>query len=213
MILLQITNSIETVGGMDAFLKITSKISGRLLINIISVLVLLKWIYYPIYKHRNLFFTFVIFNLIIFLITFLLNKIELSMGAAFGLFAVFSMLRFKTEDISLKDMTYLFLAIAIGLISAITKIKDTADWLENSFLIMVNGVILVLTYLLESNVLNKQEKSKLIVYDNSDLIKPERQEDLLIDIYNKTGIKAHRVSIEKIDTTKNSVQLLVFYFN
>ena len=212
MTLLQLTNSTEFIGGVDAFYKISSKISWILLINLASVLILLKWIYYPIYKHRNLFFTFIIFNLIIFLITFLLNKIELSMGAAFGLFAVFSMLRFKTDDLSLKDMTYLFLAIAIGLISAITKIKDTEDWLENVFLILVNAIIIGITYLLESNIITKQEMSQSLVYENSELIKPEKHEELLLDIFNRTGIKAHRVSIQKIDVTKNAVQLTIYYF-
>jgi hypothetical protein len=81
-----------------------------------------------------LLFTYIVFNLVIFFICFLLNKVELSMGAALGLFAVFSMLRYRTEGISIKDMTYLFLVIAMGLISAVTKIKDAEDRYEYYFI-------------------------------------------------------------------------------
>src|ERR1700741_5259893 len=135
MTLLQLANdAAPMVTGFEELQKLSSKILLRLLIDLASVFVLVRFIYFPIYKHRELFFTYFIFNLIIFLICFLLNKVELSMGAAFGLFAVFSMLRYKTEDIAIKDMTYLFLTIALGLVSAVTKIKDTPDYLEHIFL-------------------------------------------------------------------------------
>src|SRR5882757_6907294 len=119
MTTLQILNEAVGPESLDNLLKVSSKIGFRIIIDMISVFILVRYIYFPIYKHREFFFMFVIFNLIIFLVSFLLNKIELSMGAAFGLFAVFSMLRYRTENISIKDMTYLFLSIAIGLVSAV----------------------------------------------------------------------------------------------
>src|SRR4051812_24200076 len=114
IIILQALDENTVVSGIDAISKITYKIGVRLLIDILTVLLLVRYIYFPLYKSKELFFTFFIFNLVIFLISFLLNKVDLSMGAAFGLFAVFSMLRYRTENISIKDMTYLFLSIAIG---------------------------------------------------------------------------------------------------
>lgn len=98
------------------------KFGVRFLINMMSVFVLIRFIYFKINKHRELFFTYFIFNLIIFLMCFFLNKVKISMGAAFGLFAVFGMLRYRTEDLSIKDMTYLFLVIAIGLMTAVIKL-------------------------------------------------------------------------------------------
>src|SRR3954465_155033 len=136
--LLQAVSDEAAVEGVLAVQKVGAKIAWRLIIDLASVFILIRFIYFPIYKHRDLFFTFFIFNLIIFLISFLLNKVDLSMGAAFGLFAVFSMLRYRTEDISIKDMTYLFLCIAIGLTSAVTKIKDADDYLEYIFLAAIN---------------------------------------------------------------------------
>jgi uncharacterized membrane protein YhaH (DUF805 family) len=213
MTLLQIAADAEiATSGLDAVLKMASKISWRLLIDISSVIILIRFIYYPIYKHRDLFFTFFIFNLIIFLISFLLNKVELSMGAAFGLFAVFSMLRYRTEDISIKDMTYLFLVIALGLVSAVIKVKNADDIFENMFLIFINGIVLLITYLLESSILMRKETMKQLTYENIELIKPERREDLIADLKTRTGINIHRLSIHKIDFLKDSAVIKIYYY-
>ena len=213
MILLQIVEENMVADNMDAVLKMSSKIGFRLLIDLASVLILVRYIYFPIYRHREFFFMFVIFNLIIFLVSFLLNKVELSMGAAFGLFAVFSMLRYRTENISIKDMTYLFLTIAIGLVSAVTKIKGAPDSFEYLFLGGVNIVILLITYLLESRMFSKKEMIKTIVYENIELIRSERQEELLSDIRLRTGINVHKVSVQKINFLKDSAEIKVYYYD
>src|SRR5438876_9515255 len=155
MTILQVATDVVATSGIEALGKVATRMGMRLLIDLAAIILLVRVIYFPIYRQREYFFMFVIFNLIIFLISFLLNKVDLSMGAAFGLFAVFSMLRYRTEDISIKDMTYLFLCIAIGLVSAVTKIKDAPDTLEYIFLAGINVVILVITYLLESKLLMK----------------------------------------------------------
>jgi len=213
MIGLQAVNDVAPVlTGYEELYKLSSKIGFRLLIDLVSVFVLIRCIYYPIYKHRELFFTYFIFNIVIFLISFLLNKVDLSMGAAFGLFAVFSMLRYKTEEIAIKDMTYLFLVIAIGLISAVTKIKDTSDGIEYLFLIAVNVVVLLITYLLESNLLMKKEVVKTILYENIELIKADRKEELLADLKLRTGFNVHRYSIHKIDFLKDAAQIKIYFY-
>jgi hypothetical protein len=134
------------------------------------------------------------------------------MGAAFGLFAVFSMLRYRTEDISIKDMTYLFLVIAIGLIAAVTKIKDTSDMYEYLFLGIINAIIITTTYLLESNVLMKKEHAKVITYENIMLINAEREDELKEDIKQRTGLTVHRLSIQKIDFLRDAAQIKIYYY-
>ena len=141
----------------DELVKMLQKFGARFLIDIFFMLILMRFVYYKFYKRSDLFFTFFIFNIVIFLISFLLNKVELSMGAAFGLFAVFSMLRYRTEDISIKDMSYLFLVIAIGLVAAVTKIKDTSDGYEYLFLGLINTIVILSAYLFESSLLFKKE--------------------------------------------------------
>lgn len=210
--LLQIINDTTSPTGIESLSKISSKIGARLAIDLVSVFVLVRFIYYPIYKHRDLFFTFFIFNIIIFLISFLLNKVELSMGAAFGLFAVFSMLRYRTEDISIKDMTYLFLVIAIGLVSAVTKIKSADDIYEYMFLGGITGTVLLITYFLESNILMKKEVVKSLIYENIELIKDGKKDELLEDLKQRTGLNIHRISVNKIDFLKDTAQIKIYYY-
>jgi hypothetical protein len=204
----------ETVAktGLEALLKLAGKIGLRLIIDFVSVFVLIRFIYYRIYKNNELLFTYLIFNIVIFFICYLLNKVELSMGAAFGLFAVFSMLRYRTEGISIKDMTYLFLVIAMGLISAITKIKDADDIYENMFIVVVNSILILTTYLLESNLFFKRELSKSILYEKIDLVRADRYNDLLIDLKDRTGLPITRAVVTKIDFLKDAALVKVYYF-
>jgi len=211
-LILQVVEESVAATGIEAFIKISGKLGLRFVVDFISVLVLIRFVYFPIYKRRELFFTYFVFNIVIFMICFLLNKVDLSMGAAFGLFAVFSMLRYRTEDISMKDMTYLFLVIAIGLISAVTKIKGADDATESLFVGLINVLIIIVAYLLESKLLMKKEGVKTIIYENINLIHTGREAELIEDIKNRTGINVHRVNIQKIDFLKDSAQIKIFYF-
>lgn len=210
MNLLQQTLSPDTLQTVQAasfelFEKLSSKFFIRLFIDLVSVFVLIRLIFYKNYKKADQYLTFFAFNLVIFLITYLLNKVEMSMGAAFGLFAVFSMLRYRTESISTKDMTYLFLVIAIGLLSAISK----GGWDE---LALLNSIILVATFLLESNWLIKKEFTKNIIYDNINLITPEKRTELLADLKNRTGFNVHRVEIQEIDFLKDATRMTIYFY-
>ena len=197
--------------GMDAFQKISGKLLFRLLIDVVSIFILIRFVYFPVYKKREFYFTFFVFNVVIFLLSFLLNKVDLSLGAAFGLFAVFSMLRYRTENISIKDMTYLFLVIALGLINAITKIKGADDYYEYGFLGFINLLIIALAFLLESKLLFKKEGVKLIVYEKIDLIHSSKTNEIIEDIKLRTGLNVYRISILKIDFINDSAQIKIYY--
>ena len=211
MTLLQI-DEVVTPDVTMAIQDFITKIGVRLLINIASIFILVRFIYYKINKRSEYFFTYFIFNLVIFLMCFFLNKVKLSMGAAFGLFAVFGMLRYKTEEISIKDMTYLFLVIAIGLLTAVIKIEDVAYYYEFLFIVIINAFILLMTYLLESNALMKRETAKNVIYENIELIKPEKRTELMADLELRTGLKINRISIGKIDFLKDIATIKIYYF-
>ncbi len=204
MVLLQELTEETISTGFTLFEKLGPKFFIRLAINLVSVFILIRFIYFPAYKNRENFFTLFIFNLIIFLITFILNKSDMSMGAAFGLFAVFSMLRYRTEGISTKDMTYLFLVIAMGLITALSK----GNWIEISF---INLIIIIFTFALESSIFMKKEVSKNIQYENIEMIKPEFRIELMTDLENRMGLKINRISIGKIDFLKDTAIIRVYY--
>lgn len=196
---------------MEVLSKITLKLFFRLLIDFSAMLVLVRLVYFKMYQRKELFFTFFIFNLVIFLICFLLNKVDLSMGAAFGLFAVFSMLRYRTEDIGIKDMSYLFVVIAIGLINAVAKIKGASDYYEYIFLVLINTIVIVMAYLFESSAIFKNESVQIINYDKIELIHTSNSALVLEDLRARTGLNVHRFSVVKIDFTKGTAQLKVYY--
>lgn len=204
MYLLQETTDIAT--GLALFDKLSLKFFIRLGIDLASVFILIRFIYYPNYRTKEFFFTFFIFNLVIFLITYMMNKVEMSMGAAFGLFAVFSIMRYRSEDISIKDLTYLFLVIAIGLITAVSK----GGWDE---LALINFIIIVVTLLLETNLLMKRELGKTVQYENIEMIKPGNHEKLLEDLRTRTGLNIHRFSITKVDFLRDLATIRVYYYD
>ena len=196
---------LTTPDTFEWFNKLPEKFFVRLLVDVLTTTILVRLIYYRIYRRTDLFLTFFGFNFVIFLITYLLNKVQMSMGAAFGLFAVFSMLRYRTEGLSAKDMTYLFIVISVGLISAIIK----GSWDE---LGLVNGMILLVVWLFEGNLLVKRELTKSIQYDRIELITPERQEELLEDLRVRTGLAVHRVEVQTMDFLKDSALIMIFYY-
>jgi hypothetical protein len=204
MLLLQAINENAT-NTFSLFEKLGTVFFIRLAIDLVSVFVLIRFLYFPINKTRENFFTLFIFNLIIFLITFILNKSDMSMGAAFGLFAVFSMLKYRTEGITTKEMTYLFVVIAMGLITALS----TGNWLE---LIFINIIILLFTFALESTFLMRTEVSQTVQYENIELIKSANRDLLKVDLESRMGIKINRITIGKIDFLRDIAIIRVYYY-
>jgi hypothetical protein len=190
---------------LDLFDKLSDKFFWRLLIDFVSMFVLVRMIYFRIHKKKDFLFTYFLFNVIIFVITYLLNKVEMSMGAAFGLFAVFSILRLRTEGLTTKDMTYLFVSIAVGLIAAVSK----STYFE---LIIINVIIIAFTYALDGNLLMRNELVKTVQYENIELIRPENYESMLADLRKRTGLNIHRAAVNKIDFLKDIAIVKIYYY-
>lgn len=184
---------------------ISSDLLIRLMLDVVSVGILIRLIYYRVYHRSDLFLMFFGFNFVIFLITYLLNQVQMSIGAAFGLLAVFSMLSYRTQGIPPKDMTYLFLGIAIGLITSISQ----GGWLS---LILINGLILGVIQLLEGNFLFRRESAKSILYDRIDHIRPDERPALIADLQLRMGLCIHRVDIQHIDFRKELVEMIIYYY-
>ena len=178
----------------------------RLVIDLITMLILVRLVYHKIYKKKDFFFTFFLFNLIIYVLTYMLNKVELSFGAAFGLFAVFSLLRYRTENITPKDMTYLFVVIALGLITSVSK----GTYLE---IALLNLFIIVFVYALDGNLLIKNEMVQIIQYENIQNIKPVNHSKLMEDLKFRTGLDIHKIEIESIDFLKDTARIKVYYYD
>ncbi|MBP1664203.1 MAG: hypothetical protein H6Q19_1343 [Bacteroidetes bacterium] len=175
-----------------------------LLIDLAFLALIISLIYYPNYKRLDTVFTFVLFNVSIFLLTFLLNHIKISMGAAFGLFAVFSMLRYRTAGISVKDMTYLFIFITMGLLSGIQ--------LELYELVIIFCVLFVVLIVLDTRILLKRESTKVIYFEDVELLHTDRQSELIEVLKQRTGLNIHRITVEEISYLRDFGMITIYYY-
>jgi len=173
-------------------------------INLLIVTCIIIFIYYRNYKKLDTVFTFVLFNVVIFMLTYVFNLVKFSMGAAFGLFAIFSMLRYRTTSINMKDMTYLFIFIAVGLLSAIRM-----DYYE---LMIIGALIFLVTLIMESRLIIKRENMKQVRFDNINLIHTEKEEELIAELKKRTGLNIHRVSVQDLDYLRDSANINIYYY-
>jgi uncharacterized protein DUF4956 len=179
----------------------------RLLINTGAMIILIRFIYYHIYRKRDFFFTFFLINFVVFLLAFMLEKTSAfsSISTAFGLLAAFSLLRFRTETISAKDMTYLFIIMTLGLINSI---MNGSNW----EILALNGLIIGVVFIVDGNFLMKNQKTKTVEYDGLENIQPEKHRILIEDLSKRTGLHIQRISIEHIDLIKNRVEIRIYYY-
>ena len=149
-------------------------------------------------KNQRYLFNFVIMNIVVFFICFTLKKLELELGMALGLFAIFGILRYRTDQIDVKDMTYLFVVIGLAVVNALSNRKTS--YVE---LVFTNSVVFGACLFMELFLGPEIKKVKLtrseLVYEKLDLLRPENVEELYEDIYQRTGIRADRVEIKQID--------------
>ncbi|HOP43751.1 MAG: DUF4956 domain-containing protein [Flavobacteriales bacterium] len=176
-------------------------------LDLLVLFVLIRVIYYPIHRKKDYLFTYFLFNILIFFLCVLLNNVKLSIGFAFGLFAIFGILRYRTEQIGIKDMTYLFSVITLAVINALVSKKVSI-----AELVFTDGMILLVTYVLEHLWLTRHEAMKQLIYERIDLVKPGRRQELLDDLNERIGIKVSRVEVGRYDLLRDTVQLRVFYF-
>ncbi len=180
---------------------------SRFALNTVVIVLLVRWLYYTTARRKDYLFTFILISTVVFLLCFMLESVKLQIGFALGLFAIFGIIRYRTDAIPIKEMTYLFIAIGISVINALaseeTSIVD---------LIFANAVIIFITYGFEKLWLLKHESQKVIIYEKIDLIKPEKREELIRDLCERTGIKKiNRLEMGKVDFLKDTCMITIYY--
>lgn len=181
--------------------------SIRGLIDVLAIVFLVGLIYYPKHKNKDFIFTFVLFNVINFMICFLLGAAKIKMGFAFGLFAIFSIIKYRTIVVSIKDMGYFFVCVALGMLNSLANTNE-----GYLLLIVCNAIILTLTFFLERLNFINNENVKEIIYDNVLLIKPDVRDELIADLKERTGLEIHKVEIVSINYLKDTVLLKAYYY-
>jgi hypothetical protein len=171
------------------------------------VFIMGRFLYYVNKGRKEYFFTYILMAAVIFLICVLVKSVELSLGFAIGIFAIFGILRYRTVPISPREITYIFLSVGIAAKNALVP----AD-IEFYKLLVTDGSLLLLAGLFEYFLFRENFFTKILVYNNLDLIHPDRRDELKQDLDQRYGIKAiEKIKIGKIDEVKNSVKLQVSF--
>lgn len=179
----------------------------RYAFNIVVTFILIRTFYYARHKNKDFVFTFFLFNSVLFLICFLLSSTKIELGFSFGLFAIFSIFRYRTVTVPVREMGYFFLTVTVGIINALANLSETLF-----LLVICNIIIIVLTYILDGHLGLEHESFEEINYDRMDLIQPEKRNEMLRNLRERTGLSIHRVKFQKIDFSKNVAYIHAFYY-
>jgi hypothetical protein len=196
----------NTLFGITYFNEDFYALVFRMLINIFILTILIRFLYYPQSRRKDYLFTYYMIGMITFFLCFGLKKLDIDTGMGLGLFAIFGILRYRTESIEIKEMTYLFLVIGISVMNALASNK-----ISLAEMAVMNLVLLAITYGLEKLWLLKHETRKIIQYERIDLIKPELYAEMHADVEKRTGLKINRIEVGKIDFMRDTAQLRIFY--
>ncbi len=177
----------------------------RFFYNLLICWIIVKFFYYKKSRRRDYYVTFLLFSSTMFLMIFLMDNLSMQIGFTLGLFAIFGMIRYRTETVPIREMTYLFLIIGISVINALSMAVSIAE------LLITNGLLIGITWILESQKFLKHTSTKIILYDKIDLIVPERKEELIIDLTNRTGIKIDKYEVGHIDFLRDVAYIKIYY--
>lgn len=186
----------------------------RLLINVLVLYIIVRLLYYPKTKRKDYLFTYFLIGTITFFLCFGLKKLDIDTGMGLGLFAIFGIIRYRTDAIEIKEMTYLFLVIGLSVVNAMlaTEVEKGIYQINLFELSVINLTVILLLYILEYLWLVKHETRKVVNYDRVDLIQPEHYETMKADLQQKTGLVINRFEVGKIDYLNDTVMVRIYYF-
>jgi len=175
-------------------------------LSIVMIVGIIRYLYYPTTYRKDYLFTFILIGVLIFFMCNLLANVKLQLGFALGLFAVFGIIRYRTNPIPIKEMTYLFLVITISVINAVSSKK-----VSYTELFFSNASILLITLILEKGLFVRHLSQRQIIYEKIELIKPHLKNELLQDLINRTGLDIKKVEIGKVDFLKDVAWITIHY--
>ena len=184
----------------------TLKLIFRFLFSFFFVFVIVRLIYYPKQQNKQYLFTYFLLSTVIFLLCFLLDNVKLQLGFALGLFAIFGILRYRTDTIPIKEMTYLFVVIGLSVINALANKK-----ISLAELTFTNTIVVIMVYGYEYLWLLQSPRSKKIVYEKIELIHADNTTELIADLEERTGLNIERVEVGSIDFLKDVANVTIHY--
>ena len=178
----------------------------RFCLNMAVLIIIIVFIYYRKTKRKDYVFTYFMIAMTTFLICFALKKLDIDIGMGLGLFAIFGIIRYRTDTVRIKEMSYLFLSIGLSVINALSGVQVSVAELA-----FINLVIITVVILLEFWWMARAESTKTIIYEKIENIKPENKELLKIDLEARTGLKIIRVQVGKINFLQDTAQVKIFF--
>jgi hypothetical protein len=179
---------------------------ARLAIDLTFLALIVHAVYYRMYRNREYVFTYYLFNIITVAMCLLLRKVPIELGFALGLFAVFGILRYRTEPIRIRDLTYLFIVIGLGILNGVANKKISV-----AELLVANGIVVGATALLELRPRGNRQRSTPMLYDNLKLLSPGNETQLYADLRARTGLEVVHVDIIRFDMLRDAAEIIVFY--
>ncbi len=183
-----------------------AKLVARLGLDFMTSTIIIMFVYYRLYRNREMIFTYYALNVITFCLCALLRKTPMDIGFALGLFGIFGILRYRTEAIRMRDLTYLFIVLGVGIINAVANKKVSLGEL-----LLVNAVIVGLTAALELHGAARRCSTAPVLYDRLELMRPERVAELLADLRARTGLDVIRVEVLRVDMLRDAAEITVHY--
>ncbi|GHT04610.1 DUF4956 domain-containing protein [Bacteroidia bacterium] len=177
----------------------------RFAFNLLICWIIIQFFYYTKSRRKDYYFTFMLFSVTIFLLLFLLQSIPMQIGFALGLFAIFGMIRYRTETVQIREMTYLFVIIGISVVNGLAMEVPLAS------VIVANLLFILIIWLLESNQFLKHTSTKIVLYEKIDLIKPDKYNEMLDDLKERTGLDITKAEVGHIDFLRDVAYLKVYY--
>ena len=182
------------------------KMTFRFILNISFLTLIIRWLYYGTSKRKDYLFTYYMIGIIVFFLCFTLKKYELDIGMALGLFAIFGIIRYRTDAIAIKEMTYLFVVIGVSVVNSLANQK-----MSYAEILGANTAVIAALFILEKLWVVKSITTKKIVYEKIDNIKPENHDILKQDLEERTGISIESIEVSDIDFVKDTANIYIKY--
>jgi hypothetical protein len=177
----------------------------RFAFNLLACWIIVQFFYYRKSRRKDYYFTFILFSVTIFLLLFLLQNIPMQIGFALGLFAIFGMIRYRTETVQIREMTYLFVIIGVSVVNGLSMDVPHVS------VVVANLLFILTTWLLESNKFLKHTSAKIIHYEKIALIHPGKYNEMLADLKERTGLDIIKVEVGHIDFLRDAAYLKIYY--
>jgi hypothetical protein len=199
-----------------------TELAIRFFLNLLVCWILVQFFYYRKSRRRDYYFTFMVFSSAMLMLLYVMGNVEVGVGLTLGLFAIFGVIRYRTETVPIREMTYLFVIIALAAVNGLAPIYKLSGIVTEHphyvlstggilVTVLANALVVLLIWVLESERLLKHTSTKLVQYDRIELIVPERRAELVADLEKRVGVKVDNLEVGHVDFLKDSAFIKIYY--